>query len=385
MRLFRFITMVYLHSLKKIKTGLLAGLLFTLYTNRILALTPINNKDSVLTPNYNFKYTDARSFEILGQLPGIINYGRLPESAHAKVRGEVWISSRQSSGISIKFTTNSPVIKVKWNLMIGHSLGHMAALGVRGVDLYCHINKKWQYVESNSGSSMKNDETIAEGMDTTLKEFMLNLPLYEGILKLEIGIPEQFSINKPVKKTNEEQPILIYGTSITQGASASRPGMAYSSLLARSLNKNVINLGFSSNGIFEKALVEFILSAKPSVIVLDCVPNSSPEEIKKNLPELMAAIRSQDKKTPVLLIESIIREDSYFNKANMKYILEQNATLKLVYNELKSKGIRHLYYLSSKKLLGNDHEGTVDGTHPNDLGHYRLFIEIKKKLKKIIK
>ena len=68
--------------------------------------------------------------------------------------------------------------------------------------------------------------TIVKNMLPQEREFMLYLPLYDGIDKLEIGIdPGAEIVASELNSPDRENPIVMYGTSILQGASASRPGM----------------------------------------------------------------------------------------------------------------------------------------------------------------
>ena len=54
--------------------------------------------------------------------------------------------------------------------------------------------------------------------------------------------------------------------------------------------------------------------------------------------------------------------------------------------ELVSSGeLGEIYYLSSDGLIGYDHEGTIDGTHLNDLGMKRISEKIEGKIKEIYK
>ena len=52
------------------------------------------------------------------------------------------------------------------------------------------------------------------------------------------------------------RPIVWYGTSIAQGGVVTRPGMAFTNIIARNLGREVLNFGFSGNGKMTKA-VEF--------------------------------------------------------------------------------------------------------------------------------
>ncbi len=175
-------------------------------------------------------------------------------------------------------------------------------------------------------------------METKNREFLLNLPLYNEISDLEIGIDEGKNIWKPKEVIIDTlHPIIFYGTSITQGASASRPGLTYPALIERHFNKETINLGFSGNGTFQKEIGEFMMTANPSIIVLDCTPNSDATTIRNNLPDLLDHITSINNTIPIILVESIVRDFSFFKKddinvfGTMSFIKEQNKALRDVY------------------------------------------------------
>ncbi len=335
--------------------------------------------------NNQFEYYNADLFEITGQLPGIEGYTRLPLSAKGKVKNQFWLFSQHSSGLGIKFVTNSSAIKVRWKLKFNSYQNYFTSIAVKGLDLYALLGKSWQFVGiAIPTKQFFNESLVIEGMDSIYKEFILNLPLFDGVNNLEIGIVKGCTIECPKTEVSLKPSIVIYGTSITQGASASRPGMSYPAILSRCLNKNVINLGFSGYGKFEKDLTESIMTAKPELIILECVPNSEPEEIEKNAPDFINSIREIDKKVPILLIESIMREDSYLNLDKFNFISSQNEALRKFYKKYKKGGDDNIYYLTSNKLIGNDHEGTIDGTHLTDLGFTRISKAILRKIDEIL-
>jgi hypothetical protein len=335
-------------------------------------------------------FYDASEFEIIGQLPNTENYERLPLNSKNKVSQPVWGLSKNSAGISIRFSSNSSTIKIRWKLKNNGNPSNMTPITAKGLDLYAYNNNKWQFVgvAKPSGTS-QNEDIVIQGMDTISREYLLNLPLYDGLDLLEIGIDDNASIHKPYQKLiDTSHPIIFYGTSITQGASASRPGLTYPALLERYFNKEVINLGFSGNGRFEKEIAEYIMTAKPSVIILDCTPNSSADMIKKNLPKTIDYINSVNDTVPIILVESIIRDFAFFKKddktvfGTMSFINEQNNALTDVY-ESKIKTRNNIFYVNSENLIGKDHEATIDGTHFNDLGHYRAYERLRQEIKKI--
>ncbi|MGX1024290.1 SGNH/GDSL hydrolase family protein [Psychroflexus sp. MBR-150] len=334
---------------------------------------------------------DASKFEIISQLPNTETYTRLPLISKSKVRQPVWGLSQHSAGISIRFSSNSSTINIRWKLKNNSNSSNMTPIASKGLDLYAYTDNKWQFVGvAKPTGAYQNEAIIIEGMDTINREYLLNLPLYDGIQSLELGINKGAYINKPSQKIiDTSHPIVFYGTSITQGASASRPGLTYPALLERYFNKEVINLGFSGNGRFEKEIAEYIMTAKPSVIILDCTPNSPADTIRKNLPKTIDYINSVNDTVPIILVESIIRDFAFFKKddktvfGTMSFINEQNNALNDVY-ESKIKTRKNIFYINSESLIGKDHEATIDGTHFNDLGHYRAYEHLRKEIEKII-
>jgi len=336
-------------------------------------------------------FYDASKFEIISQLPNTETYTRLPLISKSKVRQTVWGLSQHSAGISIRFSSNSSTIKIRWKLKNNSNSSNMTPIASKGLDLYAYTDNKWQFVGvAKPTGAYQNEAIITEGMDAINREYLLNLPLYDGIQSLEIGVNKGAYINKPSQKIiDTSHPIVFYGTSITQGASASRPGLTYSALLERYFNKEVINLGFSSNGRFEKEIAEYIMTAKPSVIILDCTPNSPADTIRKNLPNTIDYINSVNDTVPIILVESIIRDFAFFKKddktafGTISFINEQNNALNDVY-ESKIKRRKNIFYINSENLIGKDHEATIDGTHFNDLGHYRAYEHLRQEIDKII-
>lgn len=335
-------------------------------------------------------FYDASNFKIIGQLPNTKNYERLPLSSKNKVRKPVWGLSKNSAGISIRFSSNSSIIKIRWKLKDNRNPSNMTPITAKGLDLYAFNDNDWKFVGvAKPNGTNKNEALVIQGMETINREYLLNLPLYDGIDLLEIGIDKNARISNPKKEIIDTfRPIIFYGTSITQGASASRPGLTYSALIKRRLNKDVINLGFSGNGWFEKEIIEYAMTSNPSLIILDCTPNSSADVIRKNLPKTINYINSIDNKTPIVLIESVIRDFAFFKKddksifGTKSFIKEQNKALKETYDNI-SKTNKNVFYIRSENLIGKDNEATIDGTHFNDLGHYRAYELIKEEIEKI--
>lgn len=307
-------------------------------------------------------------------------YQRLPESAKKNVRPHVWYISKTSAGLSIRFKTNSPVIKAKWEVLRDEHLSHMAGTGVRGIDMYCRVNDQWQYVNTGKPKDKINEALLVYDLPVEEREFKINLPLYDGIKYIEIGIDSTYYINAPQK--NKKKPIVFYGTSITQGGCASRPGMAFTNIISRELDVDCINYGFGGNGKMEKGVAEVIANIDASFYVIDCIGNMTPEEIHQNMVPLVAILRSKKPEIPIVFVGSIIHDRTRFDPQYKKLIEQRNEAMREELDRLKKMVLPDIYHISCEGALGTDHEATVDGVHLTDLGFKRfadhLLIEFKR-------
>lgn len=311
-------------------------------------------------------------------------FDRLPAKAKGVVRDPVWSLGTNSAGLSVQFQTNSKTIRVKWVVRYGNSMWHMTDCGIRGVDLYVLDGATWQYAGSGSpGSGKAYEREILSGMDGEMHDYQLNLPLYDGIDSLWIGVEEGTEL-LPVDLF-KGKPVVIYGTSIQQGGCASRPGMAASHILSRMLNQEVINLGFSGNGRMEPELAELIAEIDASVYILDCLPNI--HELDVIVPRYTDFVRFMQKKRPgipIILVETATTVKSAINATDKMQLDGQNEQLRKAYAILKQEGIKELYLIQGSDLIGTDGEGTVDGVHYTDLGFMRYAGKVNEAIGQIV-
>lgn len=315
---------------------------------------------------------------IEGQAWANPNYERLPKTAEGVVREAVWQLSRQSAGLSIHFISNSPNITVKYKVKGDIAFNHMPATGVSGVDLYVKSHDgEWLWNKANYSFgdtitySYTNLEIAKPKYHNKGQEYVLYLPLYNDVEWLEIGTEDR-TVFKPLP-VRREKPIVIYGTSIMQGACASRPGMAWSSILGRHLDRPIINLGFSGNGRLEPEVLNYMKTIEAKVFVLDCLPNLTPtdnltlQDVYNRIVASVKYLKSKHISTPILLVEHSGYSDGDTNTERLKVYSELNITLQKAYNDMVLEGVKNLYVLTKEELnLGI--ESYVDGTHPNDLG-----------------
>jgi lysophospholipase L1-like esterase len=166
--------------------------------------------------------------------------------------------------------------------------------------------------------------------------------------------------------------VVVYGTSIVQGGCASRTGMAYPAIVGRKLDWPMINLGFSGNGKTEPEMAALLAELDPAVYVLDSLPNLRPAEVGERVEPFIRVLRKAHPTTPIVLVENVAYTNAEFVESRRRSYTEKNAALRKIYEKLIAEGDRNLHYIPTAELLGDDGEGTVDGTHPTDLGFLRM-------------
>lgn len=319
-------------------------------------------------------------------------FDRLPAQAKALVRPELWNLSQNAAGEYISFTTNATQIHVKYKVNKGYLPSNSTLMMMSGVDLYLRDNhNKWYWTNGKSEFGDTVNVHFENVLHTgALLEYRLYLPMYRIVSELQIGVPQNaaFEFAKP---NNLQKPIVLYGTSILQGTSASRAGLAWSSILGRKLNKEIINLGFSGNGQLEPAMLDLINQIDAGVFVLDCLPNLhdikkfSNTEVEKRLINAVKTIRAVHPSTPILLTEhacgiaGVNLDSAFYNKyARVNQVLQQT------FKQLVHSGSKHIFLLTANEIAF-DAESTIDGTHPTDLGMMKYALAYEKKLKQILK
>ncbi|AWV97171.1 SGNH/GDSL hydrolase family protein [Arcticibacterium luteifluviistationis] len=332
-------------------------------------------------------------------------YSRLPERAEKDVSDAIWNLSKKSAGLMIRFRSNASEIKVRYGTTNKNNgekvfeLNHMPATGVSGVDLYAidaDGNELWCAGKRSFGDTCQYDFATLNPNDTYHKqgrEYRLYLPLYNEVSWLEIGT-DSAAIFTPLA-TRKEKPIVIYGTSIAQGACASRPGMAWTSILGRKMDRPLINLGFSGNGRLDAPIIGLMTEIDAKVWVLDCLPNLIPdawersgiykaEDLKQRIISSIKALRSKNANTPILVVEHAGYTQSLISENRKEQFETANKVQKEAFMQLKSEGIQNLYYLTKEEInLGID--DMVDGTHPTDLGMQHYAEAYENKLRTILK
>jgi lysophospholipase L1-like esterase len=257
---------------------------------------------------------------------------------------------------------------------------------VKGLDLYALDHDQWYYVGiGKPNQAVYQEASIVKDLDGSSRPYLLYLPDYETIDSLFIGIDSTALLQASSRPAfTEHKPIVFYGTSIVQGASAMRSGMAYPAIIERQLKTETINLGFSGNGQLDSMLAVIMSSIDASCYVIDCGPNLTPQQAKERTLPFLKQLKKLSPNTPILLIEQINYPTARFVASVDEKIKEINKNFANAFDTLQKEGVTGIYYLPAKGLIGEDGEATVDGVHLTDLGFYRMAQSIIKKLKTIL-
>lgn len=350
-------------------------IILTLSAMLSLASATIAAQEKKVTPK---QYVDATSLRIINK--GFDDservFSRLPANLRDSLREGLWDRQQCSAGMGIRFATDSKSVGVRYDLLWNTHMIHMADTGLKGTDLYIFEGDSvWRHVNTNRPFIKKDTEktceaTYIENLAPGMKEFMIYLPLYDGVTAMDIVVDSGAVItpgNPSIIDKNTK--IVAYGTSILQGGCASRTGMASTNIISRDLNCEVVNLGFSGEGKMDFALAR-ALAQIPDVdcYVLDPVPNCTEMMCDTLTYDFVNIIRTLRPEVPIVMVEGPIypyaRYDSYFGN----YLPKKNAAFRRNYERLKAEKPENLYYVTSENLDGVEDDGTVDGIHLTDLG-----------------
>src|SRR5690606_24273204 len=140
----------------------------------------------------------------------------------------------------------------------------------------------------------------------------------------------------PARPEARRRPLVFYGTSITQGGCASRPGMVHTAILGRRLDRPVINLGFSGNGRLEIEVGKLLAELDPAVYIIDCLPNASEKEVAERTEPLVRLLREHRPDTPIVLVEDRSYTDAFLVTSKRQRNLSSRAAFRAAFERLQA-------------------------------------------------
>ena len=344
----------------------------------------------------NAKFYDVREepFKVYGLYdikPGA-EFKRMDSEVAETISAGVFGLHKNTSGGRIRFKTDSDYIALFVKQSSYCDMAHMTAIGKAGFDMYVRENGVYRYQTSfppSSDSCSYNAENIKKkGSYTSVRTFFskkmrditLNMPLYSGVDEMYVILSDDAIVEKAPEYTYTS-PIVYYGSSITQGGCASRPGMSYANIISRALDADFINLGFSGNAKGEPEMAHYIANLNMSVFVYDYDYNAPDEEHLRNTHEqFFKIIREKQPELPVIMVS---KPKKYLTEAEIrrKHIIFDT------YRNAFEGGDKNVYFIDGSEMFGcnGGEEFTVDGAHPTDLGFFKMAEVIGQKVKEVIK
>ena len=362
---------------------------FTTETEKYFA-----EKGLTLTPGQRFYRIPDKYFDLYGVFydKETGKFLRMPQSVADSVNPTVSQLNAYTAGGRIRFSTDANRMSVTVRFDMLNVNCHISALGSSGFMLL-------QETENEDGSiSYKmaaqfipghyanvSDSSTPEGYSIEkylpgegMRNFILYMPTYNDIKELVLGFPKDSNCCSGLKYRQDVKPLLYYGSSITEGGCASRPDIPYQCFISRWTNTDFINLGFSAGALGEETMAEYLASLDVSVFVCDYDHNApNAEHLWATHERLFRIFRKKHPYTPVVFMSKPDFD------TDPTAPLRREA-VKNTYDKAEAEGDKNVYFVDGERLFGTtDREiCTVDGTHPNDIGFFRMAKTLYDELKK---
>ena len=328
------------------------------------------------------RYVDAATLTVIGKSMPTPKLFQRVDTARYELWQPVKNYSAFSTGLAVVFRTDSRTIRARWKTG-GYGLGHnMTAIARKGLDLYIERDGQWVYAGFGWPKGDNHDSALVEYMDEGEKTCLVYLPLWDEVLSLELGIDGDSRIEAVPNPFRHR--IVVIGSSITHGTGLSRPGMAYPAQLERATGFEFVNLGASGQCKMEQFFAHVAAACEADAFLFDSFSNPSAQQIEERLEPFVATIRAAHPTTPLIFLQTEVRESRNFNDKIRKFEDDKRAASEAGMQRLLKQD-KNIYFLNPGMPLGDDHDATVDGVHPSDLGHGRILEVIRPQIVKILK
>ena len=349
------------------------------YTGKTCAELGIETE--ALTSLEHLRFYDVRGveeFRIYGLYePRTLNpFRRLPadiaEATSERVAGLVW----NTAGGRLRFVTDSSYIAVRTTNKSHTGSQYTGTVGTCGFDLYIRNADGRDTYRGTFIPPVRYEngfDAAVRGLGNGMKEVTIHFPTYHRVSDLYIGLDETATLARR-GDYKYEKPVLYYGSSITQGGCASRPGMAYEAIIARKLDCNYVNLGFAGACRAEDVMIDYLATLDPSVFVIDYDHNApTAEHLAATHEKLYLAFRAAHPTTPVIIVT---RPDSWAWRTDTE---ARTAVIRATYEHALARG-EDVTFIDGRTLFAGElyEDCTVDGVHPSDLGMSRMAAVIGK-------
>ena len=328
------------------------------------------------------RYVDAATLTVIGKSMPTPKLFQRVDTARYELWQPVKNYSAFSTGLAVVFRTDSRTIRARWKTG-GYGLGHnMTAIARKGLDLYIERDGQWVYAGFGWPKGDNHDSALVEYMDEGEKTCLVYLPLWDEVLSLELGIDGDSRIEAVPNPFRHR--IVVIGSSITHGTSASRPGMAYAARLGRALGFGFVNLGASGQCKLDTFFARIAAETRADAFVFDVFSNPSPQQIEERLEGFVRRIRESHPATPLIFLQTEVRESGNFDLKKRAFEADKREAARKGMEKLLERD-ENIYFIDPGMDLGDDHEATVDGVHPTDLGFERMLNALTPRIARILR
>ena len=336
---------------------------------------------------YDSRQPPFTGYGLYGYRTGPI-FRRMPQDRADAVSPGVGQLCRHTAGGRVRFRTDSGYLALRAVLTDSIWMGHMAFLGSCGFAVYVERDGVPAFCKSVIPAADRGagPRELVEGVisfpDRRLRDITVYFPLYSGVEELWFGLQADALLAEG-GRYRYEAPVLYYGSSITQGGCASRPGNSYEGFISRRLDCDYINLGFSGNGKAETAMAEYLAELDASVFVMDYDHNAPDQAYLEQTHERLYRIyRSKNPEVPIIMVSRPDLESDPHGAGRRSVIMR-------TCEEARRQGDRNVYFVDGERLFQRDDAAgtdcTVDGSHPNDLGFFRMAEKIGAAVERCLK
>jgi len=302
-------------------------------------------------------------------------YRRMPLEPQWPITEAVDKLANCTSGGQVQFRTDSRKLAVRVELAAAATMDHMPQTGAASFDCYIGPPGHQRYVKTSRFGWGGTSYTcpLFEFPEREMRNVTLNFPLYQGVKEVHVGLEPGAKIMAP-PAYEDDRPIIVYGTSITQGGCAERPGIAYTNILSRKLNRPFINLGFSGSGRGEPEMARIIATIpNPGCFVLDYEANAAGKQLENTLDEFVTILREAHPEVPILVVSRIPWARDLISSTQMADRVHKRDFQRDLFEGRRVAGDENIRFLDGETLLPDDpNECTVDGVHATALGFWQM-------------
>lgn len=313
-------------------------------------------------------------------------FKRLPDEIGQNVNNGVKSLYLDTAGGRVRFSTDSKYVKIKAFMPYVHRFAHMSLLGTSGFDLYVdfdepRIESRYQGSFIPSVGMTDGYEAVLTFPDRKMRHLTVNMPPYNHLDALYIGLEDGAALEGG-KKYKNTLPVVFYGSSITQGACSSRPGLNYQNIISRRYELDYINLGFSGNAKGEELIARYISELPMSAFVCDYDHNApNPEHLQNTHKRFYEMIREKNPTLPYLMLSRPDFDVSYRESEQRRNVIMDT------YRYARASGDKNVYYIDGEGIFrgADENDCTADGKHPNDVGFVKLADSVGAMLNRVMR